>query len=89
MRYIVYGAGGVGGVIGGRLFHHGHEAVLIARGNHLAAIQRNGLTLKTPLETLQIHIPAVAHPGDIEFTPDDVVFLTMRTQDAPAALDEL
>ena len=32
MRFIVYGAGAVGGVVGARLHQHGHEVVLIARG---------------------------------------------------------
>ena len=34
MRYVVYGAGAIGGTIGGRLFQHGHDVVLIARGAH-------------------------------------------------------
>ncbi|MFN8508386.1 MAG: 2-dehydropantoate 2-reductase N-terminal domain-containing protein [Dehalococcoidia bacterium] len=32
MRYIIYGAGAVGGAIGGRLFQSGRDVVLIARG---------------------------------------------------------
>ncbi|MBT3333532.1 MAG: hypothetical protein HN394_18670, partial [Rhodospirillaceae bacterium] len=48
MRYIIYGAGGVGGVIGAQLFQGDVEVVLIARGDHLAAIQRNGLRYETP-----------------------------------------
>ena len=47
MRYIIYGAGGVGGTIGGRLFHGGHDTVLICRGDHLTAIQERGMTLVT------------------------------------------
>ena len=39
MRYVVYGAGAVGGVVGGLLHRSGHDVVLIARGTHLAAIQ--------------------------------------------------
>jgi 2-dehydropantoate 2-reductase len=53
MRYIIYGAGGIGGGIGARLFQHGHKVILICRGEHLSAIQRQGLTLKTPEDTLQ------------------------------------
>ena len=39
MRYIIYGAGAVGGVIGARLAQRGHDVVLIARGAHLDAIR--------------------------------------------------
>jgi 2-dehydropantoate 2-reductase len=89
MRYVVYGAGGIGGVIGARLIQRKHEVVLIARGAHLEAMQRDGLTLSTPEETVTLRVNAVGHPSEIEFTRDDVVMLTMKTQDTNAALDEL
>ena len=47
MRFVVYGAGAVGGVIGARLFEQGHDVALIARGAHQAAIESNGLRLDT------------------------------------------
>jgi 2-dehydropantoate 2-reductase len=91
MRYIMYGAGGVGCLIGGKLFMHGFDVVLIGRGAHLEAIQRNGLKLQHPnpdaIETLPIK--AVAHPSEIEFRDGDVVFLTMKSQDTDAALQDL
>jgi 2-dehydropantoate 2-reductase len=89
MRYIIYGAGAVGGVVGGRLFQAGHEVVLICRGAHLDAIRRDGLRLCTPEEDLRLPVPAVAHPRAIAFRPDDVVVLTMKTQDTEAALRDL
>jgi 2-dehydropantoate 2-reductase len=89
MRYIIYGAGGIGGGIGGQLFHHGHEVVLICRGEQLTAIQRRGLTLKTPTDTLQLPIRAVGHPRELSFTDDDVVILTMKSQDTELALHDL
>lgn len=88
-RYVVYGAGAIGGIIGARLFERGHDVTLIARGAHLDAIQRDGITLRTPEETLQVRVPAVAHPRDIAFGRDDVVFMTMKSQDTAAALDDL
>lgn len=89
MRYIIYGAGGIGGGIGARLFQHGHEVVLICRGAHLSAIQRQGLTLKTPGDILHQKIPAVGHPSEISFTSQDVVLLTMKSQDTEQALRDL
>lgn len=89
MRYVIYGAGGIGGVIGARLHQHGHDVVLIARGAGFEAIRDRGLTLRTPEETLTQRIPAVAHPSAIAFTPDDVVLLTMKTQDTEPALRDL
>ena len=89
MRYIIYGAGGIGGAIGGRLFHHGQEVVLICRGEQLTAIQRQGLTLKTPTDTLQLPIRAVGHPLELSFTDSDAVILTMKSQDTELALRDL
>jgi 2-dehydropantoate 2-reductase len=89
MRYIIYGAGGIGGVLGGKLFHHGHDVVLICRGEHLTTIQRQGLTVKTPSETLQLPIRAVGHPLELSLTENDVVILSMKSQDTEMALRDL
>jgi 2-dehydropantoate 2-reductase len=45
VRVGIVGAGSIGGVIGARLAASGHEVVLVARGEHLAAIRRDGLKL--------------------------------------------
>lgn len=89
MRYIVFGAGAIGGVIGARLYQSGFDTVLIARGAHLEAIRSNGLRLDSPGESLTLPIPAVSHPSELEFRQGDVVFLTMKTQDSEAALVDL
>ncbi|MBN1381813.1 MAG: NAD(P)-binding domain-containing protein [Deltaproteobacteria bacterium] len=89
MRYIIYGAGAIGGVIGARLYKAGKEAVLIARGAHFEAIQNKGLTLETPesIETLKIRV--VSNPAQISFRDDDAVILAMKSQDTEGALKEL
>ncbi len=89
MRYIIYGAGGVGGVTGARLFEAGHAVVLICRGAHLDAIRRDGLHVIAPDDELRLPVPAVGHPSEVEFRPDDVVVLTMKTQDTETALRDL
>ena len=43
MRIAIFGAGGIGGYLGGRLSQAGEEVVLIARGEHLKAIREHGL----------------------------------------------
>ena len=45
MKYLVVGAGGTGGVLGFSLAQASRDVTLIARGEHLAAIQEKGLTL--------------------------------------------
>ena len=89
MRYIIYGAGAIGGAIGARLFQAGHQVVLICRGAHLEAIRRDGLRLQTPEEDVRLRVAAFGHPREITFTPDDVIILTMKTQDTERALLDL
>lgn len=48
MKYLVIGAGGTGGSIAGFLAKAGFDVSVIARGEHLKAIQEKGLCLETP-----------------------------------------
>ena len=89
-RYIVYGAGAVGGVVGARLAQAGHDVVLIARGAHLAAIQDTGLRLITPTEDVTLRIPAVAGPAQLDIGREgDIVLLAVKSQDTVGALEAL
>ena len=90
MRFVVYGAGAVGGVVGGRLAQAGHEVVLIARGAHHDAIRDDGLRLVVPDgDPLILSIPVVSHPAGIDFRDDDVVLLAMKSQHTGKALSGL
>ncbi len=89
MRFIIYGAGAIGGVIGAQLFQAGHQVMLIARGDHLAEIRRNGLNYQTPHKAANLMIPAEGHPREIVFQPDDVVIMCMKSQHTLAALHDL
>jgi len=89
VRFIIYGAGAIGGAIGGRLHQSGHDVVLICRGAHLEAINRDGLLLQTPEGEFRLPVPATGHPRNIDWRPGDVVILTMKTQDTGPALRDL
>ncbi|MCU1379825.1 MAG: 2-dehydropantoate 2-reductase [Acidimicrobiales bacterium] len=89
MRYVVFGAGAVGGVIGGRLHAAGRDVVLVARGDHLRALQADGLHLFTPEGEEHHAIPAVGSVAELTLTPDDVVLLTVKSQDTADALADL
>jgi 2-dehydropantoate 2-reductase len=88
VRYIIIGAGGVGGTIGGCLFQGGHEVVLVARGAHLDALRAHGLRLATPLGAHQLRIPAVGGPGELELRRDDVLIVATKTQDVAGVLGD-
>jgi 2-dehydropantoate 2-reductase len=88
MRYIIIGAGAIGGTIGGRLFAAGHEVVLVARGTHLDALRDRGLRLGTPEGTQLLRIPAVSGPHEVQLQPSDTLVVAVKTQDAAAVFDE-
>jgi 2-dehydropantoate 2-reductase len=89
VRFVIYGAGAIGGVLGGLLARTGYEVVLIARGAHLDAIQHDGLRVLTPDEERTYRLPAVAGPQEIEWRTDDVVLLAMKSMDTEAAVRAL
>ncbi|MDX6362444.1 MAG: 2-dehydropantoate 2-reductase [Streptomyces sp.] len=87
MRYIIIGAGAVGGAIGGRLAGAGHEVVLVARGAHYEALRADGLRFLAPDGSYTYRLPTVDGPEALgELRPDDVLVLAVKTQDSEAAL---
>jgi len=89
MRYIIYGAGGIGSIMGGHLTRTGHDVILIGRTGHVSAINNKGLRLITPTGTYVLRIPAVTNLSQIDFAAGDVIFLCMKGQDTERALKDL
>ena len=93
MRIVIFGAGAVGSVIGGRLFQHadahGHDVIFVARGPHRDAIRSRGLTINDPSGSVTIRVPVVERIDEVPLDPDDVVLLTMKSQDTRGALEQL
>ena len=89
LRIIIYGAGAVGGVVGGLLTLAGTPVVLIGRPGNVNVIREHGLRVVTPGGTRVIQLPAVTAPEQIEFRPADVVFLCVKGQDTERAMRDL
>lgn len=89
MRFIIYGAGAVGCVIGAELHRAGIDATLVARGEHLAALRARGLHYQTPHGSAHLKLDAVEHPRDIEATADDVVLVTAKSQHTDVIIADL
>ena len=81
MRFVVLGAGAIGGAVGARLFQHGFDVTLVARGEHGRALQ-SGLVLEAPGETVSLPIPAVLHPAEVwrDGSDETVVLLAVKGQ---------
>ncbi|MEO5662454.1 MAG: 2-dehydropantoate 2-reductase N-terminal domain-containing protein, partial [Nocardioides sp.] len=89
MRFVVYGAGAVGGVIGGHLSLAGLPVSLVARGDHLAAIREGGLRLDTAAGMHRILTPATDSAAELVWTPDTAVILAVKSHQAATALADL
>jgi 2-dehydropantoate 2-reductase len=88
-RFVIYGPGGVGGVIASGLARAGHSVAVVARGNHLKAIQSQGLEFRHHGGTEHIELEAVERPGRLDLQADDTVILAVKSQDTRDALEAL
>jgi ketopantoate reductase len=88
VRVVVFGAGAIGGLVGARLFQHGDDVTLVARGAHAEALA-SGLVLEAPDESLTLPIPVVTNVSALRWTDDTVVLLAVKGQDTEEALNHL
>ncbi len=88
-RYVVAGAGGIGGGVGGLLARASCEVGLVARGPHLAALQADGLSVRLPDGGFRVQLPAWGHVAQVDWRPDDVVLLAVKAQDTDELVEAL
>lgn len=89
MRYVVYGAGAIGGIIAARLHAAGRDVALIARARTRERLQSEGLRILDPQGEATLRLTVFANPAEAALRDEDVVVLAMKTQDTAAALQEL
>lgn len=89
MRIAVMGTGGMGGFYGGKLALTGQDVTFIARGAHLAAMQKDGLRLHGPDGEFTIEpTKATDNPARLDgkpMQPVDVVLFCVKLYDAEEA----
>jgi 2-dehydropantoate 2-reductase len=88
IKVAVVGAGGVGGYFGGRLAAAGHDVRFIARGEHLAALRRDGLSVESVAGDFTLE-SVVATDDAAEIGEVDYVLLGVKTWQLDAALTAL
>lgn len=87
MKIAAIGAGGVGGYFGARLQQAGHDVAFIARGRHLAAMRKDGLTVHSALGNANLKVKVYEHPAEIG--PVDVVMFAVKLWDTAAAAESV
>jgi 2-dehydropantoate 2-reductase len=87
MRICIYGAGAIGGYMGALLSRAGAEVSFVARGEHLAAMRRHGVTL------LMDGAEHVARPrctdDPAELGPQDLVIIALKAHSVPAVVPKM
>jgi 2-dehydropantoate 2-reductase len=81
MKICVYGAGAIGGYMGAKLAQSGADVTLIARGPHLEAMRKKGLTLRSEGETINVR-PRMTQDSR-EAGPQDYVILSVKAHALP------
>lgn len=82
MRVCVYGAGAIGGHVAARLAKAGAAVSVVARGPHLAAMQRDGLVLRA--SDGEIRASVTAHEDPATLGRQDVVIVTVKAPALPS-----
>lgn len=88
-RYVVLGAGGVGGVVAGFLAAAGEDVILVARGEHGRQIRGEGLLVGTPRGSFRAHPRVVGSFEEWEPRARDLLLLAVKSQDATGVMAEL
>ena len=89
MKVAVMGAGGVGGYFGGLLSRAGHDVTFVARGDHLAAIRRQGfLTVESSLDGA-FDAPGQALENTNEAGLQDLVLFTVKMYHNAQAIESV
>ena len=76
MKVAVVGAGAIGAYVGAALHRGGADVHLIARGEHLAAMRQNGITVRSPRGDFHAQPHSTEDPAEIG--PVDIVFLGLK-----------
>lgn len=85
MKFCVFGAGAIGGYVAAHLARvDGVDVSVVARGDHLAAIQDKGLRLESPKGFIESPVRATDRPADLG--PQDVLFVALKSHQVASAL---
>jgi 2-dehydropantoate 2-reductase len=84
-RFAVVGCGGIGGYIAGVLSRCGYWVALLARNQHLQAIQSQGLDIETPSGRFNV-IPGMVTDRADTVGAVDAIILAVKTWQVPDAI---
>jgi 2-dehydropantoate 2-reductase len=81
MRFVIEGAGAIGGPLGVKMVRAGLDVVMVGRSPHVDVVRRDGLKLRGLFGEDSVVIPSAKEPEMVNYLPDDVLFMTTKTHD--------
>ncbi|MGB1780247.1 MAG: ketopantoate reductase family protein [Longimicrobiales bacterium] len=87
MKIVVVGAGGLGSYVGAVLAEVGHDVTLVVRGEHRAAIEANGLQVRSHAGDVHVEVGCVGSALEVEEA--DLAFLVTKTFSLEEVADQL
>jgi 2-dehydropantoate 2-reductase len=87
MKIAAIGAGGVNGYFGARLVQAGFDVSFLARGRHLAALQKDGMTLRSPHGDAKLKVKVYEKPSEVG--PVDLVMFAVKLWDTESAAESI
>lgn len=88
MKILVMGTGGVGGYFGAKLARAGEDVTFVARGPHLEAIRKHGLTIKSTSEG-EFVVRSRATDDPASAGAADLVLFCVKSYDTEAAAEAM
>ncbi len=86
MKILIFGAGGIGSVIGGFLARTGHDVSLLGRSWHMDAIRQNGLRITGLWGNYHIKaLETYSDSSELSGKDFDLIFLTVKAFDTEEA----
>jgi 2-dehydropantoate 2-reductase len=89
VRLVIYGAGAIGGVLGARLMQGGSDVTFVARGENYDALAARGLRFQVGDEESTLAVTVVRDPSALDLSPEDIVILTVKSNDTRDVIDDL
>jgi len=92
MKILVYGAGAVGGYVGGRLAEAGHQVTMIVRDVTAESIDAKGLIIQENGQSARVQPTTTTSVAQTFMSPDvrfDLIILGMKAYDLKTAIDHL
>jgi 2-dehydropantoate 2-reductase len=86
MRFLVVGAGAIGGYFGGRLLEAGRDVTFLVRPDRAHTLAKNGLIIASPAGDVTVRSPPTVLAAELR-TSFDVVILSCKAYDLDGAIE--